>query len=613
MDHDNENQYRPLLEKEPPEFVDRVDTPWDHVPDLPEYNGVAYRRIVRDLERIRRDNDRSRGEGDPAATSSRGVLVLGEAGTGKTHLLMRVARNLSESNHILFVRKPNNEEAVAQHIWANIVSSLTRTLPTSATSRSQLDDLLAHVFSHVLIPEFERDIEGDINVEQRQRWVSQLRADPYNLFLMLGEGERRQDNLRAIRKRTLRYMLANHPDVDQRIAHALITYCFVTTPDRKRLLLTWLAGQDIDETEAQTIGLPPRWVEIQENSTDISTQQQSEEQALRAIRTIGTLSTHYQPLILAFDQLEGLRGEDRLTCRWGDVVREIFTMTPNFLVVTCIFPSLWESWFKKMLDQSAAERISQQVIELEKFGPQHGLSMLKTQLEQSFDRYRLPTNIYPFTSEDLSRICTGTVSPRMFIQKARSQFEAWLDHEEDGKAEDTRAEAIVVTQDAIDNTLKTALDKFENEQRVAYGHDIPIEQDFFGRIKNLTQTILTQSGAEVAFDKAQCGTYVMPLNLVVKSNRMANGVCLAVMNGVGNAFAARARNLNKVMQLGQQFGAVVILRDRRCRQIGARSQEYVSNIEQQGGVFIHAGVDEIATLNALYDTLVEVEEHDPVP
>ena len=56
--------------------------------------------------------------------------MLGEAGTGKTHLLMRVARNLSESNHILFVRKPNNEDAVAQHIWANVFSSLARSLPT---------------------------------------------------------------------------------------------------------------------------------------------------------------------------------------------------------------------------------------------------------------------------------------------------------------------------------------------------------------------------------------------------------------------------------------------------------------------------------------------------
>ncbi|MCC7418844.1 MAG: hypothetical protein IT428_01050 [Planctomycetaceae bacterium] len=116
---------------------------------------------------------------------------------------------------------------------------------------------------------------------------------------------------------------------------------------------------------------------LDETSSDVSTQQQREEQALRAIRTVGILSTYYQPLILAFDQLEGLRDQPRLTKNWGDTVREIFTMAPNFLVITCIFPSLWDEWFRPNLDQSVSERIAQQSVTLETFGPQHGLKMLR--------------------------------------------------------------------------------------------------------------------------------------------------------------------------------------------------------------------------------------------
>jgi predicted ATP-dependent serine protease len=117
------DRFRPLLEDDPSAFLDRVNTPWDHVPDLEEYNQHAYRRIVRALKEL----TRSRAAG--GESNSQGILVLGEAGTGKTHLLMRVAQNLSKSNHILFVRKPNNEDAVAQHVWANMVCSLTRSLP----------------------------------------------------------------------------------------------------------------------------------------------------------------------------------------------------------------------------------------------------------------------------------------------------------------------------------------------------------------------------------------------------------------------------------------------------------------------------------------------------
>ncbi len=85
MHADQAETYRPLLDNDPPAFLDKVDTPWDHVPDLDEYNQGAYRRIVRALKNLVRVKDTG------AVANSEGILILGEAGTGKTHLLMRVA------------------------------------------------------------------------------------------------------------------------------------------------------------------------------------------------------------------------------------------------------------------------------------------------------------------------------------------------------------------------------------------------------------------------------------------------------------------------------------------------------------------------------------------
>jgi hypothetical protein len=606
MHTDPTNQYRPLLEDDPPAFMDRVNTPWDHVPDLEEYNQHAYKRVVRALKELSRTKAR---EGE---SNSQGMLVLGEAGTGTTHLLMRVARNLSDSNHVLFVRKPNNEDAVAQHVWANIVSSLIRSLPGSGTKRSQLDDLLAHVFTAVLIPEFEQDIREGKDAEQKKRWVERLCSDPYNLFNMLGEGERRQDNMDRIRRRTLRFLQLSHPDVDQKIAHVLITYCFVSREDRKRVLLTWLSGQDVDEGEAKDLGLPTTWVNIDETSSEASTQQQREEQALRAIRTIGILSTYYQPLILAFDQLEGLRDQQRLTQRWGDTVREIFTMTPNFLILTCIFPTLWETWFNEELDRSVSERIAQQTVTLETFAPQHGLKLLAAHLTPAFAKHRLPTSIYPFTEDDVTRLCAQATSPRNFLQAARSQFEAWLDG--DVSASETPAPAepvVVVSQEAIDTLLRSTLVAYEAEQRSSYDGDIPVEQDIFGRVRGITETVLKFSEEEASFAKATCGSKVMPPNFVVKPPRGEDPLCISVLYGEGNAFAARMRNLNAEMRSGRDFKQAIILRDRRCKQIsGKTSKEYIEEFGRLGGVYLEGGSEEICALNAIYDTLVAIEEHD---
>lgn len=606
MHDDQGNRFRPLLEDDPPAFLDRVNTPWDHVPDLEEYNQHAYRRIVRALKELARSKS-SEGE-----SNSQGILILGEAGTGKTHLLMRVARNLSKSNHILFVRKPNNEDAVAQHVWANVVSSLTRSLPESGTKRSQLDDLLAHVFSAVLIPEFEQDIQNGKNPEQRQRWVERLRADPFNMFNMLGEGEKRQENMDVIRRRTLRFLQSTHPDVDQKIAHVLITYCFVSREDRKRVLLTWLSGQDVDEGEAKDLGLPTTWVNIDETSSETSVQQQREEQALRAIRTIGILSTYYQPLILAFDQLEGLRDQERLTTRWGDTVREIFTMTPNFLIVTCIFPSLWESWFSEELDRSVSERIAQQTVTLETFAPQHGLKMLATHLAPAFTKHRLPTNIYPFTEADITTICSEATSPRSFLQASRSHFETWLDGDSsDVEVVKPADSAVVITQEAIDTLLRSTLVAYETEQRSTYDSEIPMEQDFFGRVRNITETLLKFDEAKVSFGKATCGNKVMPPNFILKVPQGESPLCITVLNSEGNAFAARMRNFNTEMQSAKDFKHAIILRDRRCKQIsGKASKEYIDHFERLGGAYLNVGSDEVCVLDAIYETLVAIEEHD---
>ena len=607
MNHDHASQFRPILEQDPPRFLDRVNTPWDPVPDLEEYNQNAYQRIVRALKGLARSNTHD----EPS--NSQGILVLGEAGTGKTHLLMRVARNLSKSNHILFVRKPNNEDAVAQHVWASIVNSLSRSLPESGTNgRSQLEDLLAHVFTRVLLPELEKDIRDGTGAAQTKWRVDRLKGHPYNLFTMIGERERRQANIEILWRKTREFLHVAHPDVDLKIVRVLFAYCFVSCEDHKRVLLTWLSGQDVDESEARELDLPLTWVTIDETSSEASTQQQREELALRAIRTIGILSTYYQPLILAFDQLEGLRDQVRLTQRWGDTVREIFTMTPNLLIVTCIFPSLWRSWFSANLDRSVAGRIAQQDVILETFGPRHANELLAIHLAPGFAKYGLPTSIYPFTGDDVTELCSQADSPRSFIQAARRRFESWLDGDTPAAQDVAPAELReVVPRETINALLSSALDSFKNEHLAAYKGDFPIEQDFFGRVRNITETLVKFSDQKVSFARATCGSRVMPPNLLLKPSNGQESVCLAILYGEGTSFAARIRNLNSEMQTGREFRNAVILRDSRCMQIcGKVSQEYIEEFSRLGGLYLTVGGDEISTLNAIYDTLVTIEERD---
>ena len=258
-----------------------------------------------------------------------------------------------------------------------------------------------------------------------------------------------------------------------------------------------------------------------------------------------------------------------------------------------------------------SERIAQQTVTLETFTPQHGLKLLATHLAPAFTKHRLPTNIYPFTDADVTRVCSQATSPRSFIQASRSLFESWLDGDTLAPEQAEPIQQIVISQDAIDTLLRSTLVTYEAEQRSVYDGEIPMEQDHFGRVKNITETLLRFTEEKVSFDKATCGNKVMPPNFILKLPQGENALCVTILYSEGNAFAARMRNLNTEMRSGKGFKQAIILRDRRCKQIsGKTSKEYIEEFERLGGCYLHVGSDEICALNAIYDTLVSIEEHD---
>lgn len=604
MQNYTDDHYRQQLQDDAPSFFDRVNTPWDEVPDLAEYNRHAFSRIERALKSLVKTASKR------TASNSQGVLVLGEAGTGKTHLLMRVAQRFSATNPILFIRKPNNEEAIAQHIWQNMIVSICSATAT-APSKDAFDNFLVSIFEKILIEALEEDIRDGVDTDSRQKLLRRVRENPQQLGNLPGEGERRSANIVLLRRRVMRYLQVDCPEVDQRIAHALITYCFVRRDDRKFRLRNWLVGQDLSEPEANDLGLPTTWAGSDETSSEVSSQQQREEQALRAIRTLGILSTFAHPLILAFDQLEGLRNRSQLTDNWGDLVREIFTMTPNLLVVTCIWPSLWENWLRPKLDQSVVERLAQQTVTLEAFGPQHATNMLATHLRPAWEKHRLPTSTYPFDAATIDALCQQASSPRLFLQGARARFDAWLDQVD---APPLSAVAVnppaPVSQDKIDAVLREALETLDFGRRSRFEAALMTEQELFGRVKNIVETMLSPCATDFELETARYKNYVMPPNLIVRSVASREAVCLAIMNSEGNSFYGRIKNLKACAEEGVQFSRLVILRDRSCQKLGARSEELLTQLRDQGAILVQAGSDEFQALNALYRTLVNVEEND---
>lgn len=317
----------------------RVDTPFqDHI-DLKAVYQTEYETLKSIIDDIKRDPNQQ----------SRGAVVIGEAGSGKTHLMMRLAKELLKTNRLLFIRQPNNANAVLYHTYARILESFAERIPD--TQHTQLDRLLANSFVKIL-----KSIEEVTSTQKGQQILSALEQNSLSLYNRIGaEGTQRYRESWQYIERYITRWWTNHytaAGYSPAILQGILKFCSYTDPRKKDMVRRWLAASEIPQEEANNIGL--------ENWQD---EMGKEEFSLEAIAAFGKLSTLDEPLIIIFDQLEGLSDKPTLLANFGSAVKEILTHVPNSLVILNLFPDRWQQ-FQQFFDGSVVDRLSQYQVHL---------------------------------------------------------------------------------------------------------------------------------------------------------------------------------------------------------------------------------------------------------
>ncbi|MCK5542432.1 MAG: ATP-binding protein [Desulfobacterales bacterium] len=321
--------------------VSRVDNPFqDHV-DLKTLFSNQFTRLKSIIDEISDDKNHQ----------SKGVIIAGEPGAGKTHLIMRLAKDLINSNRILFIRQPNNPEAIFYHIYARVVESLIQKVPN--TPYTQIEYLLAKSFSKIFIDDVLKQKKP---LPKMLAMKQMLEKDHLNLLRRLGNAdndEKRLKNWRAIEKRTLEWWGSTHGwGFGATVVRALVKYCSYPDFSRREIVRKWLIGLELSKYEI-------RKTDLENRDEKIST----EEFALEAIAVLGRLSIQDEPLILVFDQLEGLKYNEELLMKFGENIKELFTHIPNCVIIFNFFPDRWEE-YSNIFDESIVQRMSKDIIAL---------------------------------------------------------------------------------------------------------------------------------------------------------------------------------------------------------------------------------------------------------
>lgn len=613
----------------------RVDNPFqDHI----DFGGV-YQQEFQTLKAVLADI-----KADPNL-QSKGAVVIGEAGSGKTHLMMRLAKELLRTNRLLFIRQPNNAETVLYHTYARILESFAEKVP--GRERTQLELLIANSFIEIL-----KTIDRVTSTQKGQALLAALEKDSLSLFTHLGnEGtQKHREYWNYIEQHisewwTGRYSSAGY---STEILKGIIKFCTYTEPGRKELVRRWLAGNELEPAEADLIGLR-NWQE------DLS----REEFALEAITVFAKLSTLDQPLIIIFDQLEGLglAHNAPILASFGDAVKEILTHVPNSLIILNLFPDRWQQ-FRHYFDGSVVDRVSQYIVWLNRPSEESlkrilslkaeavGLSLtqlfsganLEDILQQKSIRAVLNRASQYFRGQvEQNPLPTPQVSQNSSLESRVEQLEQMLSQvvsliapllNSDSGLQPIRTVGIdeslhpIVPTKVISRpqpvTVSTSIpvcqeiEDYLFQQRahldMAYGKPTIINDgDDIGKLQAIVEAFKSLRPLEV--DHLRLGRSKLPEHLVIKTP--SHQVVIGFLSASGTAFTARLKNLNQLVISERDF-EFRLWRDAREPEItGKVGRQEIEKLNYTlNGRFAVMSQQERVNFELLYQLIIDIQEQD---
>ncbi|WP_392532113.1 ATP-binding protein [Nostoc sp. C117] len=248
---------------------------------------------------------------------SRTVLLVGDAGSGKSYLLGRLKRTFNSKAFFAYIGPWVDNDYMWRHVLRNTVDSLIQV--PDGQQESQLILWLKN-----------------LSVFTKSNLKKQLFNESF-WQLLLNDRQKFINHLKKNYQKTGIY----NPDIFFGVLHDL------TDPELYPLACEWLRGDDLSEESMQALRI--------RHCID------SEDAAKNIVANFGRISTATQPIVLCFDQVETLPN-------WVSNPQPLFNINTtihneslkNFLIIISIVTNAWKRSFD-YLQQSDKARIERLV------------------------------------------------------------------------------------------------------------------------------------------------------------------------------------------------------------------------------------------------------------
>ncbi|HYI07505.1 MAG TPA: ATP-binding protein [Thermoanaerobaculia bacterium] len=554
-----------------PFLQNRVDTAWDARPvasDVRAINDEAFQKVLSTINDVR------------ISRQSHGLLLSGQPGSGKTHLLNRVRRWVQQDEHAWFVYilPFTAPDRVYRDILQATAGDITRSAPETH-GINQLAVAVARLFM------------SDVNAPIREIadwWRRVMDEHP------AGDA--------------LANFLLRHLDIfvlPLNLDSSVVRVVAQFLAGRNRAAARdWLLGRSLPDETLETLGVA---FNLEEEST-----------ALTALTTLIRLGSDFSTVVFAFDQIEGLQidPDDRSgLLAYGHAATQLLALHENVAIITCAqvdFVGTLEQIVGLALFQRVAER--QQKLKL--LSPAEAMTLVQRRLRTDadieqvrvFEKASGADPVWPLTRSQIDLLSIPSVSARRLLMGCRELFDAWqirvetssstTDPSAPGVSEllvSAPAEASPPLATSLDDIWETSLD--EERER----------PDFIDDGVIIDGLLRAADGNRV---KAERATKIRDVDVVI--NRDGKSIAVAVCNAENmTSLAARLKRLGQ-LHAQKQFDEVVIVRDQRLPiKAGAKAtQQRLRELADGGARVVRLSAEAYAALAALRRLLADAAAGD---
>ncbi|HOJ96758.1 MAG TPA: hypothetical protein PK024_07995 [Methanospirillum sp.] len=319
---------RELLRENNPFSSHSQPDPWvNQFPTISSINGDAFITITRII------SYKQKNPHDPV-----GILVKGEAGSGKTNMIARIreyCENTSFEVKFSMIRPIINYNTPIQHLFHGIITNLSHPL------RESFKFTQIHGILFSMIYEF-------IDQKEEYRQAFQPFKDNPETFFRYFSDHGKERNI--LYNQVQSWIVDKIPDIN----HLFIKLIFAFgDPDLNYPARNRLAGEVADPEDASLLNIP--FKELSEA--------EAEDEASKFLKSLGLLLTYlHQCLIICFDQLENLSTPEHQRA-FGLMNQMIFNESSAILPLAFMRTLYWEK-FEENLDRAVTDRLGMNQVDL---------------------------------------------------------------------------------------------------------------------------------------------------------------------------------------------------------------------------------------------------------